>query len=319
MKRTGSGGNQVMKKENNMGKDIKRTVAGFLAGINMMIPGAGAAASEEPTPEEIKSPAGVSDVFIGETEKGELERLEEIEVNRRFSEFLNGEGAYSEQSLQKKLFRGGLESGLGFHTFNRSTLFSFQSVLLFHKNVGRREILTIGVKDRNGNRKITMVDWPVEKFSEMIPGSTVFFAISDQGMTKVEVVRFSDEESLGLVLDRLVGSVLSMKIDSNTEKFMTSGDSPDHSNYLRLYKLYFSDKKEDNRNFLAGIWWPKIKNLSIEGKRLYDSLKKKGELLTFNSYEDVINKMSGDIEDLPFIHTFSCQPKEGDALLDFSK
>ncbi len=65
-----------------------------MAGINMMIPGAGATASEEPTPEEIKSPAGVSDVLIGETEKGKLERLEEIEVNRRFSEFLNGEGAY---------------------------------------------------------------------------------------------------------------------------------------------------------------------------------------------------------------------------------
>ena len=104
MKRTGSDGNQVMEKENNMGKDIKKTVAGFLAGINMMIPGAGAAASEEPTPEEIKSPAGVCDVLKGETEKGELEKLEEMEVNQRFSEFLNGEGGYSDETLKKRMF-----------------------------------------------------------------------------------------------------------------------------------------------------------------------------------------------------------------------
>ena len=316
MKRTGSGGNQVMEKENNMGKDIKKTVAGFLAGINMMIPGIGAAASEEPTPEEIKSPAGVSDVLIGETEKGGLEKLEEMEVNRRFSEFLNGEGEYSDDNLQRKLFRGGAVASLGFHVSDLSTLFRFQSVLLFHKNVGGREILTVGVKDRNGDRKITMVDWPVEKFSEMNFDSTVFFAISDQGMTKVEAIRFNDEESLGLVLDRLVGSILSMRIDSDPEKLTVTSKNP---NYLRLYKLYFSNKKENNRNFLAGIWWPEIRKLDIKGIELYDTLKKKRKLLTFNSYEDVINKMNGDMADLPFIHNFSCQPKEGDPLLNFSR
>ena len=305
-----------MEKENNIGRNIKRTVAGFLAGINMMVPGAGTAASEKPTPEEIKSPAGVSDVLIGETEKGELEKLEEIEVNRRFSEFLNGEGEYSEQSLQRRLFRVSLEPDLGFHTSSQSTLFKFQSVLLFHKNIGGREILTVGVKDRNGDRKITMVDWPVEKFSELHPDSIVFFTISNRDMSKDKIFRFSDEESLSSALDRLVGSVLSIKMDSDPEKYISTGGGP---NYSSLYRSYFSDKKEDNRNFLAGIWWPKIKNLSIEGKRLYDSLKKKGELLTFNSYEDVITKMNGDMADLPFINTFICESKKGDVLLDFSK
>ena len=69
--------------------------------------------------------------------------------------------------------------------------------------------------------------------------STVF-AISDQGMTKVEAIRFNDEESLGLVLDRLVGSILSMRIDSDPENTVTSKNP----NYLRLYKLYFSNKRE---------------------------------------------------------------------------
>ena len=316
MKRTGSGGNQVMEKENNMRKDIKRTVAGFLAGINMMIPGAGAAASEEPTPEEIKSPAGVCDVLKGETEKGELEKLEEIEVNQRFSEFLNGEGGYSEQSLKRRLFGVSLEPDLGFHVSDPNTLFRFQSVLLFHKNVEGREILTVGVKDRNGDRKITMLDWPVEKFFELHPDSIVFFSISNRDMSKRETIRFSDKESLSLALDRLVGSVLSIKMDSDPEKYISTGGGP---NYSSLYRSYFSDKKEDNRNFLAGIWWPKIKNLSTRGKKLYDSLKKKGELLTFNSYEDVITKMNSDMVDLPFINTFTCQLKKDDVLLDFSK
>ncbi|GEM_PF-1937699 len=317
-----------MEKENNIGKNIKRTMAGVLVGINMMVPGAGTAGSEEPTPEEIKSPAGVSDVLKEETKTGELEKLEELgkieemekleemEVNQRFSEFLNGEGEYSEQSLQKKLFRGGFESGLGFHFSDLNTLFRFQSVLLFHKNVGGREILTVGVKDRNGDRKITMVDWPVEKFFELHPNSIVFFGISDQNMSKNKTVRFSDEESLSSALDRLVGSVLSIRMDSNPEKYISTGGGP---NYSSLYRSYFFDKKKDNRNFLAGIWWPKIKNLSIEEKKLYDSLKKKGELLMFNSYGDVITKMNSDMMDLPFINTFTCQPKKGDVLLDFSK
>ena len=139
MKRTGSGGNQVMEKENNMGKDIKRTVAGVLAGINMMIPGAGAAASEEPTPEEIKSPAGVCDVLKGETEKGELEKLEEMEVNRRFSEFLNGEGEYSDDNLQRKLFRGGAVASLGFHVSDLSTLLDFNQFCYFIKMSEERD------------------------------------------------------------------------------------------------------------------------------------------------------------------------------------
>ena len=34
-----------MEKENNIGKNIKRTMAGVLVGINMMVPGAGTAAA----------------------------------------------------------------------------------------------------------------------------------------------------------------------------------------------------------------------------------------------------------------------------------
>lgn len=135
-------------------------------------------------------------------------------------------------------------------------------------------------------------------------------------MSKNKTVRFSDEESLSSALDRLVGSVLSIRMDSNPEKYISTGGGP---NYSSLYRSYFFDKKKDNRNFLAGIWWPKIKNLSIEEKKLYDSLKKKGELLMFNSYGDVITKMNSDMMDLPFINTFTCQPKKGDVLLDFSK
>ena len=55
-----------MEKENT-GK-FKKTAAGLLAGINMMIPSGGLASSKEITPEDIKPPTSVSDVLIREKE-----------------------------------------------------------------------------------------------------------------------------------------------------------------------------------------------------------------------------------------------------------
>lgn len=297
MKRTGSGGNQVMEKENNMGKDIKKTVAGFLAGINMMIPGIGAAASEEPTPEEIKSPAGVSDVLIGETEKGELEKLEEIEVNQRFSEFLNGEGEYSDGNIWKNLFGKMGVKDLGYESYGRGTMINFQSVLLFHKNINGEEILALGVKNRAGERNISLVSWPIKDMIKISSVSAVAIAKTDRESSQLKVEKYYSEGDVGLALDEKIGLVLKICMDSNPIDTDISSDKTFESDY----KLLFFDKTDINQQFLSSIWRPPEKQLDIEGREFFRKIKGEGVLLSIDSYSDFMEIVNDSERELPFI------------------
>ena len=285
-----------LEKENNIGKNIKRTVAGFLAGINMMVPGAGTAASEKPAPEEIKPPAGVSDVLIGETEKGELEKLEEMEVNRRFSEFLNGEGEYSDDNLRMNLFGRGATKDLGYESCGRGGGIDFQSVLLFHKNINGEEILALGIKDRSGKRNISLVSWPIRDMIKISPVSAVAISKTDRSSSWLKVEKYYNEEDVGLALDKKIGMVLKISMDSNP-KDREGTDKIWESNY----RLLFSGRTDVNQQFLSSIWRPPEKELSSRGKEFFKKTKRESVLTGVDSYGDFMETVNDNESELPFI------------------
>jgi hypothetical protein len=297
-----------MEKENNIGKNIKRTMAGVLVGINMMVPGAGTAGSEEPTPEEIKSPAGVSDVLKEETKTGELEKLEELgkieemekleemEVNQRFSEFLNGEGEYSDENLKLKLWRHyDKTADLGFSKAILKDFFAFQSVLLFHKYVDGEEIMALGLKNRKGKRIITAVTMPIKDILKT--GILIQIGFLAQNYSNSNVKPYSDESEISSILDDGVGSLVNFYMNHSPDGFLGSYDDGFEKTYLSV----FSNKGDINRNFLKGIWRPKVNDVKISStKEIFERYQGDGVVLSVNNYSDFMGLINQS-ESLPFV------------------
>lgn len=282
-----------------MGKErMKSTVAGMLAGINMMIPTGGLATSKEVTPEDIKPTTSVSDVLIEENKSSELEKLEEMEVNQRFAQFLNGEGEYSDEELKNKLFyTHDTDSDLGFSTAGIGDTIFFQSILLYHKNVGGEEILALGLKDRQRKRVITLVSLPVVDMINM--DFWVNFGKKLRNYSNTESKRYYNEVELNLALNEHVGSLLCLRLVMEPDKW-----DPNFPNqeFGEAYMSLFANKGDINRDFFAAIWRPSAKDIKDSMNR--DMIKKfdgKGFMREIDNYSD-FSALANDGDILPYIN-----------------
>jgi hypothetical protein len=283
-----------MEKENT-GK-FKKTAAGLLAGINMMIPSGGLASSKEITPEDIKPPTSVSDVLIREKGSSELDKLEEVEVNQRFSDFLNGEGEYSDENLKLKLWRHyDKTADLGFSKAILKDFFAFQSVLLFHKYVDGEEIMALGLKNRKGKRIITAVTMPIKDILKT--GILIQIGFLAQNYSNSNVKPYSDESEISSILDDGVGSLVNFYMNHSPDGFLGSYDDGFEKTYLSV----FSNKGDINRNFLKGIWRPKVNDVKISStKEIFERYQGDGVVLSVNNYSDFMGLINQS-ESLPFV------------------
>lgn len=286
-----------------MGKErLKSTVAGVLAGINMMIPTGGLATSKEVTSEDIKPTTSISDVLIGENKNGELEKLEEMEVNQRFSQFLAGEGEYSDEKLELKLFRFyKSEPDLGYLKTIKNGFFSFQSVLLFHKKINGGEILALGLKNKQRKRIVTGVYWPISDILKL--GYGVGIGLTNQDLQWGKSTVYTDVSKIDPVLDEKIGSVLNVTMDYSSNDINKQFPNEE---YRRLYNSFFSKKGDINKSFLTGIWRPNEKDTTNLDKTLFQKIKNKGSVLEIENYSDFLN-LANRSEDLPFMTFFSHQ------------
>lgn len=284
-----------------MGKE--RVGAGALA-VLLTVIGPTMVEANETTVSPLASP----DPII---EKGDMPSQKEIDlteqkeieiVNQRFGEFLAGGGEYSDEKLEKKLFRGNYALDLGFLNTDSQTAFVyFQAVMLFHENIDGDEILALGIKNRAGERKVATINWPVRKLMKINSAVGVGKTTSDSNWGQIE--KYYNEEDVGFFLDQKIGVVLNMTMDSNPKDDRSRyNDQEKDTTYLSL----FSNKTDANRQFFLAIWRPEEKKMSEEGKKLFKSFKNQGELLGINSYQDFLNN-SNDNDKLPFVLIFSYQ------------
>ena len=76
----------------------------------------------------------------------------EKQVKQRFTDFLTGEGLYSEFELERKLFTQNCPLDLGFMSSFGSRPYAYtQSMLLFRKNINGEKIPAMGIKNRDAN------------------------------------------------------------------------------------------------------------------------------------------------------------------------
>ena len=217
-----------MEKENYVSR-FKKTAAGLLAGINMMIPSGGLASSKETTSEDLKPSTSVSDVVIKENKSEELEKLEEMEVNQRFSDFLNGEGEYSDEKIKRKMmYRDNKLVDLGLYGTALGYSCMVQGVLLHCQGGDESQYLALGVKDGNMEKDLYF-DSEEEAVKHLM------------GLTG-EVFRFS------FVCDHITEAV--------DEKYSD-------------YKAYLESTIPINNDFLSGLLFPDKKDLTTDDIKIF--------------------------------------------------
>jgi len=251
-----------MEKENYVSR-FKKTAAGLLAGINMMIPSGGLASSKETTSEDLKPSTSVSDVVIKENKSEELEKLEEMEVNQRFSDFLNGEGEYSDEKIKRKMmYRDNKLVDLGLYGTALGYSCMVQGVLLHCQGGDESQYLALGVKDRVGERKIVTVKWPSELLSEV---GLLRVGVKDGNMEKD--LYFDSEEEAVKHLMGLTGEVFRFSFVCD---HITEAVDEKYSDY----KAYLESTIPINNDFLSGLLFPDKKDLTTDDIKIFDKIKK---------------------------------------------
>jgi len=183
-----------------------------------------------------------------------------------------------------------------------SDFFIFQSVLLFHKNIDGEEILALGLKDRSGKRVVTAVTWPVSNILGL--GLGVHSANVSKDYNDSTANSYFDEGEISLFLDEKMGLLINLTMN-------TTPDKPDprfpSEEFGKAYLAFFADKGEINRNFLTGIWRPKVKDMLGERTReVFEKYNGKGSLLNLNNYTNFLN-LTNDGVDLPYVTTLYYQ------------
>lgn len=128
---------------------------------------------------------------------------EEKEVNQRFSDFLNGVGDFEENKIKgKTIIENGFFTDLGFyHVKGEFPDFHVQSIMLHHIGGETAEYLALGIKNKEGERKIVAVEWPTKLTMEaagyIVIGTSVGGScLTDQRFeTKDDTVNFLNENN----------------------------------------------------------------------------------------------------------------------------
>lgn len=228
--------------------------------------------------EDIKSEVPVE--VVNRTEVISVETEEEKEVNQRFSDFLNEIGDYKETKINNKLTRrDGHFRDLGFYAAQSDYVGEIQAILLDSIDGEVSQYLALGVKDKKGERKIVVVEVPIEKVLEA-RRFTVSFRSGN-----VSTISFFDtkEEIRELFKEKIGKSVLASFVYNDVNEIY-SGEKI--SNYVK----YLESNKLINLSFLAGLLFPDKKTLFSED---IDLLKK---IKGVNPQMNTITNLSGLLE-----------------------
>lgn len=177
------------------------------------------------------------------------ELTEEEKVNRRFSNFLNGAGEYSEEKIRKRL-TGNLSErrGLGFFGVTGKDIL-VQAMLLHYEIVGSNHYLALGVKNRKNERDIFVVEW-ITGLSQKLESRAIRSFPSSYGTNETNIFFSTIEETKYLLEDRVGDCIIA--------NFSFKKTYPPEG--LSINYTYFSDYKNTrcsiNLNFAAGLLKP---------------------------------------------------------------
>lgn len=268
---------------------LKRTAATILSGICITLHSMGLLSSIEVTAEVIKPLTEASAAFIKQG-VDEGQHQEEIEVNQRLNDFLAGKGIYSEEKLKELYYQSvhsGIPMDLGFlETYGSECL--IQCVILLSNNEAGFEYFAMGIKNRTGERKITVVTWPVEEFLKVSPivhiGKSLGASLKDS--------KFYSVEELDSFFNSGFDKMYRMQFiyeDVGNNDALWQGEKNQ-----ALYNSAYLPNIQNNIRFLSDIFIPlNMKQIGETGKKLLDSLGS-GRLAEVTSFQEFLDAISTD-------------------------
>lgn len=215
-------------------------------------------------------------------------RAEEDEINQRFRDFLDGVGDFIEEQIE--LMRHSLKSpgmplrDLGFFE-GMDDRAEIQGILLAHFQFDDSELLAIGTKDRKGNRRVTLVEWPTIQQMK-IPNRKCSFEMISGNSFSSKILQ--SQEDILKFLEWKTGSVILctfiIKYDMNR--------IPVAETELRAYVEMFIANKDLNLDYVSSLLFPKRNTLRKWELRYYDR-KAMMKLPEIHSVQDIQEYLKG--------------------------
>jgi len=240
------------------------------------------------------------------TEKREVRNMEESDqaTDLRFLSFLEGQGNYSEEALGSRLFyffNAYAKADLGFCGLNDKNSIRVQGILLGHFYMDDMDYLAIGVKNRNKQRTISIIEWPLNQ--EIIAYSSVLVLDMIGGgssssfggfylANRAEVISFI-EDKMGDVI------VFSLSNHSDEKKFRKEfGDKLSESK-INFYIKYVIPKWKNNRRFVSGLLMPTSKVRLFPDERKFVNSLRRTELIGVSNCSEAIAFIGNNSDQTP--------------------
>jgi len=240
------------------------------------------------------------------------------DVNQRFQDFLYATGEFTDRKIAEYTFKSDIseKTDLGCFTCdNKYKSFYIQGVVLYYQSTNLGELFALGTKDRNGNRIITLVEFPSNsilstnnKIRIAVHSNNTYFSESETD-DDIEIMELSKKDE---VYFNFLNECMNKPICFNIRTCLGSEISWYHEipeNEKNMYIEGSDLKVEANRSLISRIYfvftldtW--FFNSVKEANAYFYSADR--SILTVQNYDEFENLVNTSYDQIPsFIYGFS--------------
>lgn len=180
---------------------------------------------------------------------------EERIIDARFKSFLEGEGEFSDESLKGKMYYSYIKddkSDLGFCGVTRNgQILVVQGLFLGHFELGNDNFVAMGVKNSQRERKIVLVDWPINKIIEVYNSVAVLSSKKTKNSDINVINEYKTENELFSFLDsELLNRVVLFNFYNLDSSILNKDYDKKILDYISEYVL---PRRDINNSFVSGL------------------------------------------------------------------
>lgn len=284
---------------------IKEITSWVMVGLGLSSPIAGQA-NENINREILNNNSDCIDTARGIETSGALSKEEQQLIDIRFRNFLNGEGGYSDEELNKRVFcsyNPSTKADLGLFDMEGSS-FSIQGILLGNFNIDNRVFVAIGVKDRNKERKVVISEWLVKERIKAYSNIEVREMVGGSSSASYEPKKLDSIEEASLFLNDKIGDVLAFGFYNlgGKDEFINKYKGKVSEEKMNFFLDYVVPKGGINMDLVSGVLIPSIKDVKMLPYQtdFIKSLKKK-DLVGVSNYGETFKLINDNIENFPLL------------------
>lgn len=235
-----------------------------------------------------------------------LENQKEIEINQELSEFFAGEGEYSDEKLQKRVFYSfGLEkAGFGFCGINGVETV-VQGLLLGHFSKNDKDYVVIGTKNKENEKAVFLAQWPIDETMKAYNDVAVIEMVGVSSSTRYSVKSLSTRDEVNSFMRERIGDVVLFNFYNITDKDLKSNgfkslDEKKSNFYLNIVV----PRIDGNTEFVAGLLMPtkdNQKGMGLDEVNYIKSLPKGEKTNSIKSFSDMEIVLDNSSETLPLL------------------